>query len=282
MYQFRRQMLFLFVMTYSINLLAAEQQLELLPDKIIYPNYIADPLRSTNSIQYMKVNKTSDSNIGKNHLDIKLGGTFLFAEWKLRGDKRPWLQLALEAGFHGQFDQDRSQDNIGWDGLYGINLFYHPAGNIVYRFGSKHISAHIGDELQERTGRTRISYTRNEIRAGLVWSPNNKVDNYIDVGRAYNVKDKRLQEPWRAQIGIQFKEFSKFFNNSVGWFSALDVSAFEENNWHRNLTFQIGLISGIHKPEWRLAVEIYDGRTQLGEFFQDEERYIGLGLWKDF
>jgi hypothetical protein len=32
---------------------------------------------------------------------------------------------------------------------------------------------------------------------------------------------------------------------------------------------------------WRLGVELYDGRPNLGEFFQDSEAHVALGVWLD-
>jgi hypothetical protein len=33
--------------------------------------------------------------------------------------------------------------------------------------------------------------------------------------------------------------------------------------------------------DYRLAVEYYEGRSQIGEFFQDDETYLSFGIWID-
>ena len=49
------------------------------------------------------------------------------------------------------------------------------------------------------------------------------------------------------------------------------------------MTLQLGLLlraKGIVR-DYRLAVEYYNGRSQIGEFFQDDETYVAFGIWID-
>ena len=256
----------------------AQSSTRLFPTEHIYPHYLADPTRVTFNAQYMFIDNSSVNESSERRTDIKIGAALLLYE--AHYSNQPW-QLVLIGGFHGQFDPNHSSDNIGWDGIYGLHLATRINKAWAYRIGTKHISSHVGDEYAERTGRLRINYTREELRAGLAWTPDNPLTIYGDIARAFDMRNKELQKPWRVQFGTQYDSPTTFWNDQIFWYSALDLSSYEENDWHRNLTIQLGFAakSGMHT--WRLGLELYDGRTQLGEFFQDEDRYASIGLWFD-
>lgn len=254
-----------------------ESSSELFPQDQVYPAYLANPLRSTFSIQTLFFDKSSIANTGDRRFGLKLGGRV--GLYRKRSKQRTW-QLTLEGGFHGHFDRGYSEDNVGWDGIYAMSFDVRENEELAWRLGLHHISSHIGDEIAQRTGRTRINYTRQEARAGLMWVFLPHWQSYAEMGWAYDVNNKVLQKPWRAEVGIQYEKLRNVFNR-FGFYTALDVSTYEESNWDINTTIQIGLLSATDERRWRFGLEYYDGRSQLGEFFQDTEQYIGLGLWID-
>jgi hypothetical protein len=259
----------------------ADTRFTLFPEKAIYPKYIADPLRATSNFQVMKFANTTIANTSDDRYGIKLGGVFLLGEWHNTKEDSADFQLVLDGGFNGQFDNQYNQDNIGWDGIYGLRLFYRYSDILAFNTGIKHISAHIGDEIAERTGRTRINYTREEFLAGLAWSLDPQIDVYFELAYAYDLRNETLQEPWRAQAGVQH-QVPNLWLNRFGWYTALDVTSFEESDWDANITLQTGIYTTRNASRsWRLGLELYDGRAQLGEFFQDNERYASLGIWYD-
>jgi len=250
----------------------------LFPHEAIYPVYIADPLRPTFNAQYQRYSNSTIAGTGKNRFDLKLGANLPVYQTVLF--QQAW-QFVLIGGFHGQFDNEHSLDNIGWDGIYGFNMTTRQNNQLSWRFGFKHISAHIGDELIERTGRTRIAYTRQEARLGLAWQPKDSTTLYTEAGYAYDLRNEILQRPWRLQLGAQFQDPATFRRTQFHWYSALDLSAYQENNWDINTTIQVGIATASANHHWRIGLEFYNGRSQLGEFFQDRERYASLGLWFD-
>jgi len=250
----------------------------LFPHESIYPVYIADPLRPTFNAQNQFYAHSTIVSTGKNRFDLKLGANLLMYQDELL--QQPW-QFSLIAGFHGQFDNEHSQDNIGWDGIYGFSITTRQNRYLAWRVGMKHISSHIGDELIERTGRSRIAYTRQELRAGLAWSPQDKTTIYSEAGYAYDLRNELLQRPWRLQLGAQYQDPVIIWQKQLDWYGAFDLSAYEENNWDINTTIQLGFAAKSGTHHWRLGLEFYDGRSQLGEFFQDNERYASIGLWFD-
>lgn len=259
----------------------SDESLQLFPQQHIYPHYTADPLRSTFSAQTQFYDHTTIADTSRRRFDLKIGGELLLVGSPVFSASASGWQVMIDAGFHGQFDADHSEDNIGWDGIYGMYFTRRLNPAWAWRFGMKHISSHVGDELMERTGRTRIGYTRQELRAGVAWSPMTHHTFYFDAGHGHDLRNKELQKPWRAQVGAEYENPQMLWQGQAGWYGAINVSSYEENDWDLNTSVQLGLLSRREERTWRLGLEFYHGRAQLGEFFQDHEQYLGLGLWID-
>ena len=260
-----------------VSLPAAE--ITYFPEQQIYPVNLADPRRIQFSAKNLYFNETSIDQVSDRRFDLKLGGRLglLWHDGGLNNPQLGWL-LSLDVGFHGQFDVKSSQDNIGWDGIYALMLSYRPDRRMAFKFGTYHISSHIGDEYIEQTGGNRINYTREEWQAGMNLTLSGPLQWYIEAGYAHDLRNEQLQEPWRWQTGLQYiPETVQPFQ----WYAGMDIGASEERDWQRDITLQFGWQIPTGTRIWRFGLEAYDGKAQLGEFFQDDEKYIGLGLWLD-
>lgn len=251
------------------------------PETHLYPDSIADPRRANFGLEVLSFSKTDIPDTGTRRYNIKFGGRFeLFQIYPAEQLDRGW-QLGLEAGFIGQFDPANSSDNIGWDGIYALITSFRPSDTLAYKFGLHHVSSHVGDEFVERTGRLRINYTRGEWLAGISWRINDRWRTYGELGNATDMRNDELQEPWRAQAGLEYLIPGSLAGQDVNWYWALDLSATEERDWSTDATMQLGFAVRRGSRTWRIGAEYYDGRALLGEFFQNDERYVGIGLWLD-
>lgn len=269
----------LLLLSFQPPVARAAAEAQLFPEQQIYPVNLADPRRIQFSAKYLDYSQTTIDETSDRRFDLKLGGRLglLYVPTRAGDERLGWL-LSLDAGFHGQFDVRSSQDNLGWDGIYALMLSYRPDPDLAFKLGAYHISSHVGDEYIERTGRRRINYTREELQAGMNLTLSDRLQWYLEVGRAYDQRNKQLQEPWRAQTGLQYLPSR---GQTLHWYAAVDVGASEERNWQRDIAIQFGWQIPTATRTWRVGFEAYDGKAQLGEFFQDDERYLGLGLWLD-
>jgi hypothetical protein len=144
-----------------------------------------------------------------------------------------------------------------------------------------HISSHRGDEYIERTGQGRIGYTRQEFLVGISRSIGRRLQVYGEAASAYDIRNEEIQDKTRLQAGLQYETEGVIWKNRLGWYGALDCSAYEERDWDINATIQGGLVLRDGRRAWRVGIEYYDGRSWIGEFFQDDESYVGLGIWLD-
>ncbi|MDH3975050.1 MAG: DUF1207 domain-containing protein [Deltaproteobacteria bacterium] len=262
--------------------LTSEHKLIIFPQgDIYYPPYLADPHRVGFALQWLHMSHAGITESGSSRYNLKAGGRLGLMRL-LQPDQtdRGW-QLSLEVGYDAQFDADHAYDNIGWDGNYGLVLTGAQNRHMALKFGLLHTSSHIGDEYAETTGRKRINYTRQELLAGISLAIDAKWRTYAEGGWGFDLRNEELQEPGRVQIGLEFESAPSLWKGHIGWYTALDLSATEEKDWRVDTSFHLGLLmdQGVHK--WRFGIEYYKGRPNMGEFFQDDESYISLGLWLD-
>ena len=261
---------------------AESWRIEFAPPDVLYPAYVADPRRPVFALTMIDVSESDIPAAGNTRYGIRMGARFGILDFIPPGDAGGGLQFAGEVGFLGQFDRDNSTDNIGWDGLYGFHLAWRARPDLVLRLGMAHDSSHIGDEYIENTGATRIEYTRQEYLFGVRYAPWTILDTYAEYGWAYDLRNEDLMEEGRVQFGLELEPEPTLWSRRLAPFAALDVSAYEEDDWEQNVTVQVGLVhpaaGGGH---WRMGLEYYDGRSPIGEFFQDRERHLALGLWID-
>lgn len=260
---------------------ATASSLYLAPTEHIYSPYLADQRRVTFGLQILSIADSDIPDTGQARFALRMGGRLELFHWDTGSDPDEALQANLEVGFRGHFDIDNSQDNIGWDGNYGLLFSYRSSEALAWRFGLYHTSSHVGDEYAERTGRKRISYTREEFLTGLQFNFTPNWQSYLEAGYGYHQAKKPLQERYRVQTGLQYQQASFSNYERPGWYAGLDLSAYEERDWSINKALQVGFAFSAAPHIWRLALDYYDGQAVIGEFFQHQERYVGLSLYLD-
>lgn len=254
--------------------------LTLFPVAGLYPYYIADPHRAGFGFLLMSVSDVDIPNSGDSRYGLRIGGRLGILGMGTAAQAGSW-QLSLDAGFNGQFDTDRSADNIGWDGIYGFTLAWVLRPDLQVKLGTMHWSSHIGDEYAERTGWRRLNYTRGEFQAGISWWFAPRWRTYGDYGYAYDIRNDELQRRGRAQLGLEYDSTRGGTTGQRGWYAALDISATEERDWKPDRAASVGFIVHSGERRWRLGIERYRGRPPIGEFFQFTETHTALGFWME-
>jgi uncharacterized protein DUF1207 len=257
------------------------EHLLLFPPDDIYPPYIADPHRTGFGAQRMWYTRREIPASGGDRLLLNASGTFGLVRVQPEALPEGAWQVSAIGGIIGMYDMENAQDNIGWDGIYGLLGTGLLTSEVAWKLGLHHISAHLGDEYVERTGRGRLGYTREELLGGVSWAPAPRWRLYGEGGWAYGVGNRQLMEPWRLQGGVEYSAPTDLWRQRLGYYGALNVSAMEERNWRLDTTGQAGLVLRSFSHNWRLGVEYHNGAPPLGEFFQVSESYFSAGIWLD-
>jgi hypothetical protein len=255
-----------------------EYNLHLFPSGDFYQPYAADQHRTGFGIQKLYVNDGKIVDAGSSRYALKAGGYFGVARIQPGGDADIGVQLNIGGGLDGQFDLDHDQDNIGWNGHYGMILTAAPDPAVAFKLGLQHISGHIGDENVPSTKRGRIGYTRMELNSGVSWVIGRHWRTYAEYGWGYELLNIQLQRPGRVQFGL---EYEYLLWRNLGCYAAANSSAMQERAWRLDNTLQLGLVSHSDHRTWRFGFEISKGRPTMSEFFQDTETYTSFGLWLD-
>ena len=259
--------------------LGSGRTLWLFPASDVNPVYIADPHRPMTAVMALFYTRTGIYDSTDARTGLNIGGRFgIFRLDPAQAGGRSW-QLSVDASLNAQFDSYNKLDNIGWDGKYGLSLTT-TSGPLSFRLGVLHDSAHIGDEYAERTGRTRIDYTREEAAFGVAWQLARGWRVYGEGGYAYYQLTEE-QRPWRAQGGLEYTTRRMLLGGRFAWYAAADFSATEERDWRLDTAVQAGVTTTSGGRRWRIGVEYVDGRPPMGEFFQDTEAWFALGVWID-
>ena len=136
----------------------ADRRVDLFPEGLLFALPIADPHRPGSAVNVAHYSSVGIDTATDRRFFLRLGGRFGLVRWRTGAARDRSWQLGLEAGMDGQFDMTHGQDNVGWDGNYGLSLSSTRAGSRwAFLFGVLHTSAHIGDEWIDRTGRERIN-----------------------------------------------------------------------------------------------------------------------------
>jgi hypothetical protein len=252
-----------------------------LPTGELYAPYAADLHRVGFGFQLIHFTRSQIANAGKDRNEVKVGGRF----GVVRGQQsdqagREW-QVSFEIGLNAQFDEANSLDNIGWDGKYGLMFTSALGRDLSYKVALSHDSSHLGDEYVERTGRLRIGYTRHELSAGVSWLLSGTWRTYAEAGRGFLLSNEELQKPGRFQLGLEWQDAGYLRNGRRGWYGALDLSSMQERDWRIDRSLQTGYRLDSDGRAYRFGIQWYSGRPPIGEFFQNTESFLGVGIWVD-
>jgi hypothetical protein len=201
------------------------------PDSDLYKRYIANPLRTNTSITRAKFSDSEIPGAGDTRYIIRMGGRWGLVRWHPSDRPDSGFQFDFEGSFLGVFDIDNSQDNIGWDGIYGFFISWSDGDLVSAKLGFKHDSSHVGDEYAENTGRMRINYTRQEYLAGLSLSGFDFCRMYGEAGYGYDLRNELFQDKWRVSSGLEFDHPELFHNpltdEHFGCYEAADFTWYE-------------------------------------------------------
>jgi len=251
--------------------------LELLPSKIIYAPYLADPRQSHTST---KVQVPVDPDRGNLKIESVLGSTRPLALWTNPNDPLEEAELFLEAAVFSRFDLSEDWDMDGSDYRFGFPFAYR-YGDVAMKFHLWHLTSHLGDEYMTRNPEAkRASYHNDEVCVGLSWQIDPYWRAYGELG--YGLYTGTAAEKGRAQFGIEWVG-EAWTGKTTPW-AAADISTRKEIDWGWNLSLQAGIMfrSGSGNGGLRFLVEYYRGHDQQTQFKAEKEHYFAFGAATNF
>jgi len=253
---------------------AGEVKFNALPETELFPPLIADPRQPRFSLSYQHYQTPSDTfNAGA----VALGEYFGFTSGIL--GESGLSQFGIQAGVFALFNlQAPSMDLINADYWIGFPLSYRK-GPWAYVLRLYHQSSHLGDEFilgNPGVNRVNVSYEGLEFLTSHEWD---RIRVYG--GGGYLINSSTDLDPLTAHGGIEYQH-----PRAVGEFdliAAMDVRSSEEVDWAGSYSYQVGFeVRGLSRRRARLMLEHFRGRSPNGQFYNEQLRYTGVGLYFAF
>jgi len=248
---------------------------QLLPDGLIYRSYLAGA-KEPRLASYWAYEDDQGW-----IWDITLGGRVGLWRYGTTDDVRPegW-QLDVEGAALPRLDPEQERDLVSADFRAGVPLTY-GVGAWQTKVAYYHLSSHLGDEYMLRNvGARRVNYSRDVLVIGQSYYLNDDVRLYGEAGWAFY---SDVSEPWEFQFGLDYSPLCNWnFRGSP--FAALNVHLRQEVDFSGNFVAQAGWQwRDRHSGHlFRAGLEYFDGKSDQFEFFDQNEKKVGLALWYDY
>jgi hypothetical protein len=216
---------------------------------------------------------------GESFIDTAIGAEFGLGRIAPKDSVNEGIQLDAFGAVFTRFNGRRFLTAA--DYRAGIPLTY-KKGPWSTKLSYEHTSTHIGDEFSQNTGRRQVPLVLDETVLGVsrYFGEHGRV--YGQYGYAFNTaKETNANRRSRFDLGVSYSNYAD--TGPVGRpFLAYDMDLRQYQNYHVNSTFQAGWQWVGHGRSVRIAVEVYDGRSQFGQFYQNTEHYVGFGGYYDW
>jgi hypothetical protein len=216
-----------------------------------------------------------------------IGGTL--PTWHLKQYDDGGIVVALQAGVHGRFRIEYpTREDVGQDWFVGVPIEV-ARGPWSGRLRFMHRSSHLGDELVETTGASRVEVggeyvdflaARNfssstRVYGGAAWIFRSYTE-FAPVLLAVGRGDRTM-----FQLGGETGWYP-WLNGRMGWIAGLDWRRAQRTGWQDSFAAAGGLSVKTPARGARLLVRYFNGASLLEQFFLTHEHYWSLELVTDF
>ena len=250
-------------------------------DRIFCP-FVADPKEARSFVSFLRGTfRSLDDPTGKGTSIASVGLGDSFGLVRFGGPTAgEGLQLDVIGSIFAQFDLGApSNDLINADYLIGVPLTFRRSGFSV-RGTLYHQSSHLGDEYLLRSDdieRENLSFESMEI---LVSQEIRALRVYAGGERIFRREPDTLQSKL-VHAGVELRTGGAGNIRLVG---GVDFKMTELHDWSPAVSGRVGL--EMRRPEpgghpgrlVTLMLELYEGPSPYGQFFQDDISYVGIGL----
>jgi hypothetical protein len=255
------------------------------PNDQLFCAVLADPKEPRSFLSFLRGEfRTLDDPEGERTTSIAsvgVGDNFGIVRW---GGPRAGegVQLDLIGAIFAQFDMNAaSNDLINADYVVGFPLTFRRAG-FSGRIKIYHQSSHLGDEYLLRNevirdGRKNLSFEALELLASQELGP---LRAYAGIEWLFNRQPETLAE----QLVHGGAELRSGRVGTLQFVAGVDLKTSEQYDWSPAISGRAGLEvareagSGHPVRLIALVLEVYEGPSPYGQFFQDDIRYIGVGV----
>jgi len=252
------------------------------PEDQIFCPILADPKEARSFVSFLRGTFRSlddPTGEGTSIASVGVGDSFGLVRWG-GPDAGEGVQLDVVGSIFAQFDLGApSNDLINADYIIGLPLTFRRNGFSV-RAKLYHQSSHLGDEYLlrgEDIVRENLSFESVEI----------VVSQEVGLLRAYGGGEsifRREPDSLPSSLFHAGVELRTGRARTMQVVAGFDVKTTELHEWSPAMSGRVGFEVGRPGPEGHpgrlimLLLEMYEGPSPYGQFFQDDISYIGVGI----
>lgn len=188
-------------------------------------------------------------------------------------------QLNVAGGLFAQFNLDAaSSDLINADYVIGAPVTWRRGPHAV-RARVYHQSSHLGDEFllgPNPPARQNLSFESFEA----IYSRNDGDWRWYAGGEYLFRREPDELEPLGLHGGAEYRTAEPVIAGAR-LIAGLDVKAWDQHDWEPSAALVAGLefeSAALNGRRVRAVLELYDGFTPYGQFYEEEISYFGFGL----
>lgn len=257
---------------------AAEQaETKVFPIGELFEPLIAAPKEPQFSTGFHRVN--SSGQLGRfTAAVVSYGEHFGLNRWQLAKEQK--FQLSIVGAVFAQFNIDaESKDLINADYTIGVSATYRH-NPLSYRLRVFHQSSHLGDELllgNSAPDRVNLSLEAMDFLVGY------EMQGFRFYGGGIylvSIEPSNIDR-FGVQFGVDFitSRYSLFSGKLVG---GIDFEAHENDDWSINTALKCGLEygkTGSGHRRMRFMIELYDGQSPFGQFYNVDVSSYGMSVY---
>ena len=252
------------------------------PEDQIFCPLLADPKEARSFVSFLRGTFRSlddPTGEGTSIASVGVGDSFGLVRWG-GPDAGEGVQLDVVGSIFAQFDLGApSNDLINADYIIGLPLTFRRNGFSV-RAKLYHQSSHLGDEYllrNEEIVRENLSFESVELL----------VSQEVGLFRGYFGGEsifRREPDSLPSSLFHAGVELRTGRARTVQMLAGFDVKTTELHDWSPATSVRVGLEVGRPGPEGHpgrlimLLLELYEGPSPYGQFFQDDISYVGAGI----
>jgi len=206
--------------------------------------------------------------------------------WRLIATPRGGVLLGFQVGVHARFRLERpSRDEVGSDWMVALPVEA-AHGPWSARVRLLHRSAHLGDELAEKTGAQRIEYSHEAVDGLAAYRVGNGVRVYgggTYVFRSVTESDPRIAvRDFRDAASVQAGfEVMPPADGRLAPLVAVDWQRAQRTRWDDEVSAAVGVTTRAGGRRFSLLLRYFNGPSTMGEFFLTPESFWGLEFTGD-
>jgi hypothetical protein len=252
------------------------------PEDQIFCPLVADPKEARSFVSFLRGTfRSLDDPTGEGTSIAAVGLGDSFGLLRVGGPNAgEGLQLDVIGGIFAQFDLGApSNDLINADYIIGLPLTFRRNGFSV-RAKLYHQSSHLGDEYLLRSEdivRENLSFESVEL---LISQEVGALRAYVGGERIFRREPDLLPDSL-FHTGVELRSGRA---RTIQMVAGVDLKTTELHDWSPAISARVGLELGRRGPEGHpgrlimLLLELYEGPSPYGQFFQDDISYIGAGI----